>query len=151
MKAFLADGEGPIPAELSEAAATERQRLVEAVAECDDALLEKYLGDGELTDEEILEALRKGVREHEILPVFCGSATSLVGVDLLLKSAVELLPSPADRGPWPAEDLADGASHPLRGRSQRSLRRRRPEDRDRPLRRAPSPCCASSRARRSPT
>ncbi len=113
MKARSGQGEGPIPPELLEAAATERQRLIEAVAECDDALLEKYLEEGELSDEEIRIALRKGVREHQILPVLCGSATALVGVEFLLRSAVDLLPSPIDRGPWPAEDLADGASHPL--------------------------------------
>jgi elongation factor G len=113
MKARSGQGEGPIPPELAEAAATERQRLIEAVAECDDALLEKYLEEGELSDEEVLRAMRKGVREHQILPVLCGSATALVGVEFLLRSAVDLLPSPIDRGPWPAEDLADGASHPL--------------------------------------
>jgi elongation factor G len=113
MKALSGQGEGPIPPELVEAAGTERQRLIEAVAECDDALLEKYLEEGELSDEEIRHALRKGVREHQILPVLCGSATALVGVEFLLRSAVDLLPSPVDRGPWPAENLADGASHPL--------------------------------------
>lgn len=113
MKAHLAGGEGPIPPELAEAAATERARLVEAAAECDDALLEKYLEEGSLGDDEVRRALAKGVREHQILPVLCGSATSLAGVDLLLRSAIELLPSPVDRAPWPAEDVADGKSHPV--------------------------------------
>jgi len=113
MKAQVGPNALEIPPELAEAAATERSRLVEAVAECDDALLEKYLEEGELSDEEIRRALGKGVREHQILPVLCGSATSLVGVGLLLHSAVELLPSPADRAPWPAEDLADGKARPI--------------------------------------
>ncbi|CAG1006293.1 Elongation factor G [Myxococcaceae bacterium] len=113
MRASGPQGDGPLPNELAEAAATERERLVESVAECDDGLLEKYLEEGALSDEEVLRALSKGVREHAILPVLCGSATGLVGVELLLRSAVELLPSPADRAPWPAEDLADGKEHPL--------------------------------------
>jgi elongation factor G len=113
LKAYSPSGEIPIPPELSEAAATERQRLVEAVAECDDALLEKYLGEGELTDEEVRKGLLKGVREHQILAVLCGSATLEVGVDTLLRAAVELLPSPADRQAWPGRDVADGAAHPL--------------------------------------
>ena len=113
MKAHIGPAEADVPPELAEAAATERGRLVESVAECDDALLEKYLEAGELTDEEIRRALAKGVREHQILPVLCGSALSLAGVGLLLRSAVELLPSPVDRAPWPAEDVADGKSHPV--------------------------------------
>ena len=57
LKAYSPSGEIPIPPELADAVATERQRLVEAVAECDDALLEKYLGDGQLT----VEVVRKGL------------------------------------------------------------------------------------------
>ncbi|HKE12040.1 MAG TPA: elongation factor G [Myxococcota bacterium] len=113
LKAHSSSGEIPIPPELTEAVATERQRLVEAVAECDDSLLEKYLGEGELTEEEVRKGLLKGVREHQILAVLCGSATLEVGVDALLRAAVELLPSPADRQAWPARDVADGAAHPL--------------------------------------
>jgi elongation factor G len=113
LKAYSASGEIPIPAELAEAVATERQRLVEAVAECDDTLLEKYLSEGELSEEEVQKGLLKGVREHQILAVLCGSATLEVGAEALLRAAIELLPSPADRQAWPARDVADGASHPL--------------------------------------
>lgn len=113
MKTVSPGGGGEIPPELLEAASTERQRLVEAVAECDDALLEKYLEEGTLTDEEVLRALGKGVRDHAILPVLCGSATALVGTELLLRAAIDLLPSPLERAPWPAEDLSDGKAHPL--------------------------------------
>lgn len=113
MKGLTRQGEIPVPPELAEAATTERQRLVEAVAECDDALLEKYLEEGSLSDDEVRRALSKGVREHQILPVLCGSATGLVGVRALLREAIALLPSPVDRGPWPAEDVADGKAHPL--------------------------------------
>ncbi|MCU0274795.1 MAG: GTP-binding protein, partial [Acidimicrobiales bacterium] len=113
MKAWIDGAEAPIPPQLADAAATERGRLVEAVAECDDDLLEKYLGEGALGDDEVRRGLVRGVREHAILPVFCGSATHEVGVDALLRHAIELLPSPADRAPWPARDVADGKEHPL--------------------------------------
>ena len=112
-RAYTAAGAIPIPAELAEAAAPERQRLVESVAECDDALLEKYLGEGDLTAEELQKGLLKGVREHAILAVVCGSATLEVGIDVLLHRAVDVLPSPADRDAWPGKDVADGAAHPL--------------------------------------
>lgn len=103
----------PIPRELAEAAELERQRLVEAVAECDDTLLEKYLSDGSLTNEDILRGLQRGVRDHAILPVLCGAATRECGIDALLRCVVSLLPSPLDRGVWPARDVADGTEHPL--------------------------------------
>src|SRR5271167_2654670 len=75
--------------------------------------LKAYSPAGELTDEEVRKGLLKGVREHQILAVLCGSATLEVGTDTLLRAAVELLPSPADRQAWPARDVADGAMHPL--------------------------------------
>lgn len=113
MRASNGGSEMPIPPELADAAELERQRLVEAAAECDDELLEKYLGEGTLTQEEVVRGLRRGVRDHVILPVLCGSATSETGIDALLRSVVDLLPSPADRGPWHGRDVADGAEHPL--------------------------------------
>jgi len=113
MKAYGAAGEIPLPPELSDAATTERQRLVEAAAECDDALLEKYLAEGELSADEVRSGLRSGVRDHAILPVLCGSATLEIGVDSLLHRAIDLLPSPADRAPWPGRDLSDGAQRAL--------------------------------------
>lgn len=112
-KAYGPSGEIAMPPELTEAVSLERQRLVEAAAECDDALLEKYLSEGELSNEEIERALARGVRDHAILPVVCGSAVLEIGVDTLLHRAVDCLPSPADRAPWPGTDVGDGADHPL--------------------------------------
>jgi len=112
-KAYGPGGEIPLPPELADAVAVERQRLVESAAECDDALLEKYLSEGELSAEEVVRGLARGVREHAILPVVCGSALLEIGVDTLLHRAIDCLPSPADRAPWPGKDVSDGAEHPL--------------------------------------
>ncbi len=71
--------------------------LTEAVAESDDALLEKYLDKGELSKEETLRAFRKGVVSQKIIPVLAGSADKNLGVKELLDAIVDFLPSPADR------------------------------------------------------
>ena len=112
-KAFTVDGEGEIPADLADEAEAARQRLVEAVAECDDTLLEKYLEEGELDEDEVREGLVAGTRRGQILPVLCGSGTAAIGIDPLLKGLTELLPSPADRPPFRAgEDDAELAADP---------------------------------------
>ena len=105
MKACLyeMDGSGKfreeqIPADLSEMAAQYREKLVEFAAEGDDALVEKYLETGELTQEEVFRGLRAGVVAGDIVPVFCGSASLNIGVKKLLDAMVALMPSPADRG-----------------------------------------------------
>ena len=107
-KALRPDGEGAIPAELAEEAAAARQRLVESVAECDDALVEKYLEEGDLSDEEVVRGLVAGVRSGALLPVVCGAATRLVGADLALRCVRDLLPSPAARRPFRARAQGEG-------------------------------------------
>ncbi len=71
--------------------------LTETVAETDDALLEKYLDKGELSAEEITEALKKGLNTGDVSPILCGSATRNIGVKELLDFIIDYLPSPADR------------------------------------------------------
>ncbi len=106
MKVVSADGKlRDIPAELQEQAESQREQLVESIAECEDELLEKYLEEGELGEDEVLQGLVTGVRQRQIMPVLCGSATSEVGVDLALRELVELLPSAADRGAWRASEV----------------------------------------------
>jgi len=104
MKAVIDGRVGEIPDELSEEALSRREALMEAVAETDDELLEKYLEEGELSDDEIVHALVAGTRKRAVLPVLCGSALTGIGVDLLLRDLVELLPSPVERGEWEAGD-----------------------------------------------
>jgi len=92
-KTQLAD----IPAE-HEASSTEyRRRLTELVAETNDQLVEKYLTDGELSDEDLIDGLTMGTLERKIVPVLCGSATEHVGMTSLLEAIVRFLPSPEDR------------------------------------------------------
>lgn len=107
-KAVYPDREEDVPAELADAVSAARERLVESVAECDDALLEKYLEEGELSDEEVGQALRAGARSRKLVPVLCGAATAEIGTEPLLRAIVTLLPSPADREPFRGQDLDSG-------------------------------------------
>ena len=90
--------EKDIPDQLKGQADEYREKLVEAAAESEDELVEKYLEEGDLTDEEILRGLRTGVVTGDILPVFCGSATLNIGVRKLLDGIQNMMPSPGDRG-----------------------------------------------------
>ena len=85
-----------IPADMLEKAQQYREALVEAIAECDDDVMMKYLEGEELSIEELKKGLRKGVCENKIVPVTCGTAFKNKGVQLLLDSIVELMPSPVD-------------------------------------------------------
>lgn len=71
-----------------------KQMIMEAVAETDEALLEKYFSEGVLDDEEIYEGLIKGCASGDIAPVMCGSALQVIGMNTLLEDIVECFPSP---------------------------------------------------------
>jgi elongation factor G len=88
-----------IPADLVEKAEEYRNRLLEAVAESDEELLEKYLGGEELTPEEIKAAVRRMTIAGEVYPVLCGSAFKNKGVQPMLDAVVDYLPSPLDLPP----------------------------------------------------
>ncbi|MEJ5368869.1 MAG: elongation factor G [Bryobacteraceae bacterium] len=96
-----------IPENLLEAAREQREKMIEAAAECDDHLMEKYLNGEELTEEEILLGLRKGTLALKIFPVVCGSAFKNKGVQNLLDAVVDLLPSPVDIASVRGTDPAD--------------------------------------------
>jgi elongation factor G len=85
-----------IPAEYKEQAEEYRTKLVEAVAELDEELMMKYLEGEELTVDEIKAAIRKGTCNVEFFPVLCGSAFKNKGVQLVLDSVLDYLPSPVD-------------------------------------------------------
>ncbi|MBV0894056.1 elongation factor G [Microbacterium sp. NC79] len=85
-----------IPADLAEKAAEYRAKLLETVAETDDALLEKYFGGEELTVAEIKGAIRKLTISSTVYPVMCGSAFKNRGVQPMLDAVVDYLPSPLD-------------------------------------------------------
>jgi elongation factor G len=93
-RAFVGGREAPIPGEVAAAAEAARAHLVEAVAECDDTLLEKYLEAGELDDEEVVRGLVAATHARKLVPVLAGAALSEVGALLALESCVALLPPP---------------------------------------------------------
>ena len=107
MKAYDADGERDVPADQSDEAQAARQRLVEAVAECDDDLLEKYLDEGDLGDDEVRQGLIAGARSGALLPVFAGSAPMGIGIASVANAIRTLLPSPAEGRTWAATSMAD--------------------------------------------
>jgi elongation factor G len=85
-----------IPEEYRAQAEEYREKLVEAVAELDEELMEKYLGGEEITKEELKAAIRKGTVNVEFYPVICGSAFKNKGVQLMLDAVIDYLPSPLD-------------------------------------------------------
>jgi len=90
--------EGDIPAEYQDEADRLHLMLMEACAEADDELMEKYLETETLSDEEILRGLREGVLTGVFIPVLCGSATANIGIRQLLDYIVVSTPSPIDKG-----------------------------------------------------
>ncbi|MDD5464213.1 MAG: elongation factor G [Candidatus Moranbacteria bacterium] len=103
MKAYSFDGpmgeivvEGEIPAELLEKAQAWREKMIEKVSETNDALTEKYLNGEEISIDELKSALRQGVIDAKIVPVFTGTALRNKGVQLVLDAVVDYLPSPLD-------------------------------------------------------
>ena len=85
-----------IPADLADKAAEYREKLLETVAESDEALMEKYFAGEELTLDEIKAAIRKMTVNSEIYPVFCGTAYHNKGIQPVLDAVVDFLPSPLD-------------------------------------------------------
>ena len=85
-----------IPADMQAEAEEYRGKLMEAIAETDEALMEKYFTEGELTKEEIKKALRKATIDNSIVPVTCGSSYRNKGVQKLLDAIVDYMPSPLD-------------------------------------------------------
>ncbi|HSV73130.1 MAG TPA: elongation factor G [Chthonomonadales bacterium] len=90
--------EVPVPSALEDVVAAHRERLVESAAEGDDALLEEFLDTGSLTDEQVVQGLRAGVRAGKLVPVLCGASTRNYGAASLLNLIVEAFPSPVDAG-----------------------------------------------------
>ncbi len=89
--------EREIPADMQAACDEWREKMVEAAAEANEALMEKYLAGGKLTPQEIKQGLRERNLKLEIVPVMCGSAFKNKGVQAALDGVIDLLPSPVDR------------------------------------------------------
>jgi elongation factor G len=110
LKAFVTaeDGKGteiPIPDDMKQRVEEHRGQLIEAAAESDDSLLEKYLDAGTLNEEEIQRGLREGILEGKVAPVVCCSATKLLGVRTLMSTIAELMPPPEAEPDKPVKAL----------------------------------------------
>ena len=103
---FAASGEvavSDVPADIKDQAEKARDRLVEAIAEVNDNLIEKYLNGEELTEEEIKTGLKNGIKSSSLFPILCGSALNNFGIKKLMDAISEYLPSPLDRPAVPAK------------------------------------------------
>ena len=84
-----------IPSSMEDQVADYKERLMEVVAESDDALSDKYLENGELSENEIKEGVKRGISSGNLVPVLVGSATQNIGINSLLDILVSYFPSPA--------------------------------------------------------
>ncbi len=100
--------EAEIPEAMREQAADFRGRILEAAAEYDDVIMEKYFNGQEITAEECCSALRRATIHHALVPVFCGSSYRNKGVQPLLDAVVTFLPSPIDVGAVKGFDFKTG-------------------------------------------
>jgi elongation factor G len=112
MKAYIYDEDGTatpgdIPPDLQDDVEAEREALIENIVEADDELMERYLEGESLTDEELNSALKKGILDRTLIPVLCGSATKDIGVDLLMDTITNCMPSPLDSRPKTARTADD--------------------------------------------
>lgn len=96
---------GDIPAELQDEAQKWRENMIEAAAEASEELMNKYLEEGELSEEDIIKGLRTRTIACEIQPMLCGTAFKNKGVQRMLDAVIQFLPSPADIPPVKGVDL----------------------------------------------
>ena len=112
-QAYIYDEDGKakksdVPADMQELVESERENLIENIAEADDELIERYLEGETLTEEDLRTALRAGTQNRTFVPVLCGAATRNIGIDLLMDLIVSALPSPVDRGSQKGTDPKSG-------------------------------------------
>jgi elongation factor G len=107
-KAYIGDKatEAPIPADMAESAEEARLSLIEAAAEGEDTLMEKYFEEEQLSPEEIRRGLKARILRGSLIPVLCGSASMNLGVIPLMQALIQLAPSPVEAGPYPATSPA---------------------------------------------
>ena len=96
-----------IPEDLKDKVEECKQMVMEAVAETDEELLDKYLNDGELCDEDIYNGLIKGCANGDIAPVLCGSAIKMIGIKSMINSKIKCFPSPEHSLPQKAINLSN--------------------------------------------
>ena len=99
--------EGEIPADIMDLAKEWRHNMIEHLAETDEVLMEKYLEDGEFSEEEIVTTMRKSTIDNKFIPMLCGTAFKNKGVQFLLDAVNAYLPSPLDLPPVKGSDPRD--------------------------------------------
>jgi len=102
------DATADIPADMAEIAAEYRERLVAALAEQDDALMEAYVAEAPIDEAQLVAAARRATIELKLVPVLCGAALKNKGIQPLLDAVGQLLPSPADIPPAPGVNPVTG-------------------------------------------
>ncbi len=102
-----------VPADLADTVSKYREELIEQVAEAKDELLEKYLEEGELSPEELVQGLRYAVITRKLIPITCGTGTGNIAIQPLMDFIVNNFPSPADRGAVKGQ-APDGGAELLR-------------------------------------
>ncbi|OGQ01003.1 MAG: translation elongation factor G [Deltaproteobacteria bacterium RBG_19FT_COMBO_46_12] len=110
---YREDGSGKfevkdVPSDMKEEVERLREKLVEAVVEMDDQLMEKYLESGEVSTEEVIQCLRKGTIERKLVPAVCGSSTRNIGIQPLLDIAITCFPSPLEKGSVQGKNVKTG-------------------------------------------
>jgi elongation factor G len=126
--------ESAIPADFTARSQEYRDQLVEAVAESDEKLMEKFFDSGSLTDEELMAGLKKQVAEAKIYPVLYSSAAGNIGIQPLLNSILNLLPDAVARGSVTGKDFmarkSSGRFHsePFSAQSSRRFQIHLPEE-----------------------
>lgn len=103
LKAKIREGnktvEGEIPSDLAGEVEEYRNLIIESAAQADEELMEKYFGGEELTRDEIIKGLKLGVVGGDVVPVLCGAASKNIGIDVLMDTVLNFMPSPADAAP----------------------------------------------------
>ncbi|MCC6442385.1 MAG: elongation factor G [Armatimonadetes bacterium] len=124
-KAYIWQGgqmaEAPVPADLQGRVQEYRDKLVEAVAETDDDLINKFLEGEELTREEIVKGLKAGIQSGVVVPVVCASGIRAIGMQPMLDFMVNSLPSPLEMPPAKGKNPQNGHEVVLDGKDESSL------------------------------
>ena len=125
-----------IPADMADDAETWRHELIDVVSQHDENVLEKYVGEEEITADDLRKGLRHATIAAGTVPILCGTAFKNKGVQPLLDAVVDYLPSPARRRP-PIVGTDVKGEHEMSppGRRRRAVRRARLQDHERPVRR----------------
>ncbi|HTW91871.1 MAG TPA: elongation factor G [bacterium] len=98
----------PVPADMADAISQWKEKLVEAAAEVDETLMEKFIEGGSIAPDEMRAAVRKGIKAGVVYPLVCGDALAQIGADVLLDLAVDVLPGPLDMPPQAATKPESG-------------------------------------------